>query len=276
MVFVTQPTLENVMSRTLTSMIRPLAAAIVLLAATGAGAQTRPSAEPGALLRSGNWGGDVGSFGVPQALQSLPPQRWPADGWVRLDWEAHGLRASAVAAPAEGQPPFLRSIVAQVQAAAQGEPGRVGMLTEVLVDDPEPMYLRAPGSTLRQGFVPTHRFRNGTRMLRPLLDQRYELMWQGLPFAFTVQNGLRTAAGTPYGEGAVYTIEIGGQSHRYVLPGHGWDSTIQAIADLDADGKPDFVISLGGPNAGTEAVLLSSQAQPGDNAPTATLTAFGC
>jgi len=257
-------------------MFRTLAAAAALLAAAAAGAQTRPPAEPGTLLRSGNWGGDIGTFGVPPSLQSLPPQRWPGDGWVRLDWEAHGLRASAVAAPAAGQPAFLRSIVVQVQAAAQGEPGRAGTLTETQVDDPEPMYLRAPGSTLRQGFVPTYRFRNGTRELRPLLDHRYELMWQGTPFAFTVHNGLRTAAGTPYGESAVYTIEVGTESYRYELPGYGWDSTIQAIADLDGDGKPDFFIGLGGPNSGVEVVLLSSQARPGRNVPTATLTAFGC
>jgi len=258
------------------STIRRFALAAALLAAATAGAQTPSTGEPGALLRNGNWSGDIGSFGVPLSLQSVPPQRWPVDGWVRLDWESHGLRASNVAPPAQGQPAFLRSIVVQVQAAAQGEPDRAGMLTETQVDDPQPMYLRAPGSTLRQGFVPTYRFRNGTRELRPLLDHRYELMWQGAPFAFTVNNGLRTAAGTPYGEGAVYTIEIGGESYRYVLPGYGWDSTIQAIADLDGDGKPDFFISLGGPNAGTEAVLLSSQARPGRNAPTATLTAFGC
>lgn len=262
------------MTTALSSMIRKIAAAAALLAAGAAGAQT--AGEPGALLRSGNWGGDVGTFAVPQALQSVPPQRWPGDGWVRIEWDTHGLRTSPVATPTSGQPAFLRSIVVQVQTAAQGAADRAGTLTETLVDDPEPMYLRAPGSTLRQGFVPAYRFRNGTRELRPLLDHRYELMWQGTPFAFTVQNGQRTAAGTPYGEGAVYTIEVGGESYRYVLPGFGWDSTIQAIADVDGDGKPDFFISLGGSNAGTEAVLLSSQAKPGRNVPTATLTAFGC
>jgi hypothetical protein len=271
--FVRQQPLENVMTAAPLSMIRTLAAAAALLAAATAGAQTR---EPGTLLRSGNWTSDVGSYAVPQSLQTLPPQRWPADGWVRIDWEAHGLRASAVTAPAQGQPAFLRSIAVQVQTAAQGDPERATTPTEMQVEDPEPMYLRAPGSSLRQGFVPTYRFRNGTRELKPLLEHRYELMWQGTPFAFTVQNGQRTAAGVAYGEGAVYTIEIGGESYRYVLPGYGWDSTIQAIADVDGDGKPDFFISLGGSNAGTEAVLLSSQAKPGRNVPTATLTAFGC
>jgi hypothetical protein len=254
---------------------RTLAAATLLLAAAGACAQNRAPEEPGMLLRSGNWGGDVGTFAVPPALQALPPAQWPAAGWHRIDWDAHGLHSTPVAAPAEGQPPFLRSIVAQVQAAAQGDADKPGTITETVQDDPLPMYLRVPGSRLRQGFVPAYRFRNGTRELRPQVEHRYELLWQGQPFAFAVQNGLRTPAGVAYGEGTVVTIEIEGDSHRYHLPGFAWDTVVHAIADIDADGKPDFVISVGG----TEAVLLSSQAKPGQTrpqAPTATLTAYGC
>lgn len=56
----------------------------------------------------------------------------------------------------------------------------------------------------------------------------------------------------------------------------GWDSSIDAIADIDGDGLPDFVISVGGNNSGYEAVLLSSTAKPGRNAPTASLTSTGC
>lgn len=249
-------------------LTRTLVAAALLLAAAGTHAQGN---EPGALLRSGNWGGDVGTFGVPPALQALPPSQWPAEGWVRIDWSAHGLHAVSVAVPAVGQPPFLRSIAAQVQAAAQGD-ADAGTITETVQDDPLPMYLRVPGSLLRQGFVPAYRFRNGTRELRPQVDHRYELLWQGQPFAFTVQDGLRTPAGVAYGEAAVVTIEIGGESHRYQLPGFGWDTVVKAIADLDADGKPDFFVNVGG----TEAVLLSTQAKPGRNVPTATLTAYGC
>lgn len=249
---------------------RTLAAAALLLAC--AGAHSAPPTEPGMLLRNGNWGGDVGTFAVPPALQALPPEHWPAAGWVRIDLEPHGLRTAPVAAPTEGQPPFLRSIVAQVQAAAQGDADAPGTITESVEGDPEPMYLRVPGSALRQGFVPAYRFRNGTRELRPRLDHRYELLWQGKPFAFSVQDGLRTPAGQPYGQAAVYTIEIEGETHRYELPGYGWDTAVKAIADLDADGKPDFLISVGS----TEAVLLSSQAKPGLNTPTATLTAYGC
>lgn len=253
------------------TLIHTLVATLALAAAATAGAQSRLIEEPGALLRNGNWGGDVGTYGVPPALQALPPQRWPAEGWVRIDWEPHGLRAAPVLTPPEGQPPFLRSIAAQVQAAAQGEPDHPGTITETVEDDPLPMYLRVPGSKLRQGFVPAYRFRNGTREMRPLPDQRYELLWQGKPFAFSVQDGLRTADGRPYGEGAVITIEIEGDSRQYVLPGFGWDAVVKAIADLDADGKPDFFVGVGD----TEAVLLSTQARAGNNAPTASLTAYG-
>lgn len=247
------------------------AAAAVLLVATPPAAAQGGEAEPGLLLRSGNWGGDLGTFAVPPALQALPPAQWPAEGWVRIDWSEHGLHAVPVALPAEGQPPFLRSIAAQVQAAAQGDADAPGTITETAQDDPLPMYLRVPGSALRQGFVPAYRFRNGTRELRPQVDHRYELMWQGQPFSFSVQDALRTPAGVAYGKAAVYTIEIAGETHRYVLPGWGWDTVVKAIADLDADGKPDFFVVAGG----TEAVLLSSRAKPGRNAPTATLTAYG-
>ena len=48
------------------------------------------------------------------------------------------------------------------------------------------------------------------------------------------------------------------------------------MADLDGDGKPDFIIRIGGNNSGIEAVLLSSQAKPGRNPATASLFAIGC
>lgn len=96
------------------------------------------------------------------------------------------------------------------------------------------------------------------------------------PFALTVRNGLRTAGGAPYGSGAHYTIEYDGNVYEYVLGEFGWDSTIEAIVDLDGDGKPDFIIAVGGDNSGYEAILLSSKATPGRNVPTASLLAHGC
>ena len=51
---------------------------------------------------------------------------------------------------------------------------------------------------------------------------------------------------------------------------------MSAIADIDGDGKPDFLISVGGNNSGHEYLLLSSLARPGRNPPSAALHSVGC
>jgi FG-GAP repeat len=112
--------------------------------------------------------------------------------------------------------------------------------------------------------------------LQPELDYRYQLTLGATPFAMKVQNGLRSKSGAAYGDGALYTIEYGGQRFEYLLGGFGWGSSVSAIADLDGDGKPDFIISVDGSNSGSEYVLLSSLAKPGRNVPTASLYSQGC
>ena len=76
----------------------------------------------------------------------------------------------------------------------------------------------------------------------------------------------------PYGRGAQYTIEYDGQKYEYSLGTQGWASRILAVMDVDGDGKPDFHISTGD---GVEYLLLSSQAKPGRNAPSASLASVG-
>ena len=227
------------------------------------------AAEPGLLLREGNWGGDAGTYLVPQALASLPTARWPVDGWHRLRIEARTVVVSAVPAGPHSEPAFLATITAQVAAA------RGGTILETASPPENELYLRVQGSTLADRTVPAYVFRNGTTAIRPELDRRYELQLGDKPFAFTVHNGARTAKGTPYG-GAHYVIEVDGETREYVLGEFGWDSTIEAIADLDGDGKPDFIVRVAGNNSDTEAVLLSSRAKPGKNPATASLVAIGC
>jgi len=234
------------------------------LAAAAAGA-----AEPGILLREGNWAGDAGTYLVPPALASLPTARWPADGWHRLRIEGRTVVVSAVAAGPHSEPAFLASITAQVAAA------RGGTILETPSAADNDLYLRLAGTTLAERTAPPYVFRNGTTAIRPELDRRYELLLGDRSFAFTVHNGARTANGTPYG-GAHYVIEVDGETRDYVLGEFGWDSTIEAIADLDGDGKPDFIVRVGGNNSDLEAVLLSSRAKPGRNPATASLVAIGC
>jgi len=246
-------------------MSKRIATALIgLLAAAAASA-----AEPGLLLREGNWAGDVGTYLVPPALASMPTSRWPVDRWHRLRIEARAVVVSVVPAGANSEPAFLATITAQVAAA------RGGTILESSTAPENELYLRIEGATFAERTAPAYVFRNGTTAIRPELDRRYELQLGDKPFAFTVHNGARTAKGTPYG-GAHYVIEVDGETREYVLGEFGWDSTIEAIADLDGDGKPDFIVRVAGNNSDTEAVLLSSRAKPGKNPATASLVAIGC
>ncbi|MBL8516015.1 MAG: hypothetical protein JNM76_03505 [Betaproteobacteria bacterium] len=231
-------------------------------------AQTVP--EPGLMLREGTWNGDVGSFVVPASLEGKPARIWPADGWIRLRQKGASIQLDAVVAPPSTRPAFLERITRAAETAADTQPR-----SDPIVD-PETMFLRVPGAKFRQGAAMSYVFRNGTPQLSPILDHRYELKLGDKPFAFRVQNGLRGKNGEPYGDGAHYFIEYDSQHYEYSLEGFGWDSRIQAIADLDGDGKPDFLINVGGSNSGHEYLLLSSVAKPGRNPPTASLHSQGC
>jgi hypothetical protein len=247
---------------------RSVTFAFCLLAPLAAAAER--SSEPGLMLREGNWGGDAGTYLVPTALQNVSPGRWPADGWNRLTIARDRVVVAASPGQPRQRPAFLESIVAQVEAFRNGT-----MPQESSSPASDDIYLRVPGAALVYGASPAYVFRNGTTMLRPMLDHRYELQLGTTAFALTVQNGKRTANGTPYG-GALYIVEVDGASYEYLLGEFGWDSTIEAIADIDGDGKPDFIVRVAGSNGDHEVVLLSSQAKPGMNPATASLLSVGC
>ncbi len=44
--------------------------------------------EPGVMLRSGNWDGDIGSYLLPGAFAKLKPAQWPQQGWQGLLFDA--------------------------------------------------------------------------------------------------------------------------------------------------------------------------------------------
>lgn len=229
------------------------------------------STEPGLLLKEGVWNGGIGSFTVPAALAGRKPDTWPGDQWFRLKPGERTVEVDAVVAPPSARPAFLGNIAQQLAAPEDwAEQERVSAANYNVY------YLRVPGTSLRTGAAPAYRFRNGTPRLRPILDHRYELTLGTQAFAFTVRNGLRGRNGEAYGSGAQYTIEFDGKTFEYSLGEFGWDSQVIAIADLDGDGKPDFVISVGGNNSGYEAILLSSVAKPGANPATASLRSVGC
>jgi hypothetical protein len=254
------------------------AASLVLITAASSFAADNLK-EPGALLREGTWNGDVGNHVIPEALAGTQPGAWPINGWTRLTIRTDRVELEPVLAPKNTTPAFLKGIVQQLTWVADNpnqQPPAPPPTDFSVGQPPNQMFLRVPGITLKTGSVPSYRFKNGTSQISPKLDYRYELTIDKQAFAFTVQNGLRGKNGAVYGSGAQYTIEYDGQKFEYSLGEYGWASRVVAIADLDGDGKPDFVISVGGNNSGYDAVLLSSVAKPGKNPATASLTATGC
>jgi hypothetical protein len=245
-------------------------------------AASEPAREPGVMLRDGVWSGDVGSYLIPSAFVGAKPAAWPIDGWTRLTIKADRIEREPVLLPtnsASKKPEFLKSIIEQIERSESAD-GQMNAVSDAVAsqaaDAGNIVYLRVPGLKLKPGTSSVYLFKNGTSSLRPKLDYRYELSFGKQKFALTVQNGLRTKTGATYGDGAQYTIEYDGKTFEYSLGEFGWDSSIQAIADIDGDGKPDFIISVGGNNSGYEAILLSSTAKPGKNLPTASLTSMGC
>jgi hypothetical protein len=207
------------------------------------------------ILMPGNYN-DVGAWDFD--LASVP-----LDGWVVLEKTARETTLSRALVHADGRPVFL-PVVNDGAAPAEVDPEGQG----------ERYYLRLPGTSLHAGTVDEVPLKR--RSLAPILDHRYELMQGTQPFALTVRNGLRSRDGKPYGEGAHYAIEIGSERFEYFLPGFGWESRIEVAGDLDGDGRPDFVVTVGGNNSWAVYLLLSSKAQPGMNAPVAVLHGTGC
>lgn len=254
-----------------------LAASLCFIALAGAAAAAAEApVPPGALLQQGEWRGDIGTYHPPAAWQQLPAPRWPMDGWGMLviDEAQAALRITPLSVAEARQ--RLKPITEQL-VLAQASPGAdIGQPNEPPAGTENEMYVRVPGLVWRAGTVPLHRFKNGTPSLSPELGRRIELTMGGRPFSFVAQNGFRTADGRPYGEGVQFSLEVDGQRYDYDLGGYGWDVRITALGDFDRDGRPDFLFAIGGSNASHVALVLSSVAKPGRNAPTAYLTATGC
>jgi hypothetical protein len=258
-------------------LTRTACASLALAVATAISAA--PAVAPGALLRQGEWRQGVGSYGVPKAWEKLPARSWPMDGWATfvIDDAAAALTVQPLSS-AEARL-RLKPVVDQLEASAAAtasEPESAGATSDIQEQERIPAYIRIPGLIWQARTVALYRFKNGTPQLTPALDHRFELALNGRPFAFKLQNGLRTADGRPYGEGTQFSLEVDGQRYEYDLGGYGWAVRIKAIGDFDGDGRPDFLFELGGSNSSYEALILSSQARPGRNPPTAYLDAWGC
>jgi hypothetical protein len=228
--------------------------------------------EVGALLKSGEWRQGVGSHGVPLYFADLAPTKWPTDHWYALSVGDTSIEITT--ASIKGQrPAWLQKIVSQIPEGVTESPNPEENLN---AEYDGIMYLRVPGTVLKEGRQALYVFKNGTGTLRPELDYQYHLSFNGVPFDMRVQNGLKGKNGEPYGEGATYFIDYAGKKFEYPLGYFGWASKIVAITDIDGDGLPDFVIDIDGSNSGATFILLSSHAKPGKNIATASLNFWGC
>ncbi len=121
------------------------------------------------------------------------------------------------------------------------------------------LYVRVPGARLIEGQRARVRF--ASDVLRPKVGTEYQLLLGKTRFAFMVASDR---------DGTRYDITYGGQEHSYMLGLPGAASVIHAIADFDGDGLPDFMLEVGDDTY----LLLSTQAQPGGNLPSAQLWAI--
>lgn len=237
-----------------------IAAALAVLAAACMNARAESPIQDGLMLRPGQWTPVEGSYVLPAALDGNP-REWPIYDWYRVINKGTTLQVEVVAPPERGLPDFLREIAMQMV-----DPDAVSTRGEMEAEAVDTRYIRVPGAHLKEGRLPAVSFPRGT--LTPRLDHAYEFVLDDKPFTLTVQNGLRNKAGVAYGNGALYTVRSGDETYSYYLQGGaGWETRILAAADLDGDGKPDFIVQIGE----QEMLLLSSQAKPGRNAPAAVL-----
>src|SRR5207253_4302734 len=107
------------------------------------------------------------------------------------------------------------------------------------------MYAHIPGARLKEGARRQYRYLD--KVAQPKIGKEYQLTLGKTPFSFTVASD---AAGTQL------TIGYGGEAHEYLLGLPAAETHIDAIADLDGDGLPDFVVDVGDDTY----LLLSTQA----------------
>lgn len=123
------------------------------------------------------------------------------------------------------------------------------------------LYFRLPGAALKTGARSA--YRNIALLQQPTAGKEYELALGGTRFSLRVDQG---------GQGTRYVIAYGGQAYSYLLGAPEANTGVRAIADLDGDTLPDFLVEADDATF----LLLSTRARPGANLPTAELAGRGC
>lgn len=166
-----------------------------------------------------------------QEVMASTTGEWAKDGWYRLD-------------------AYERSV--EVRRVNPGDSGTVAA---------DALFLRLPQGRLVTGQRPGWRYL--TALAQPRLGEEHELTLGAMRFSVRVEESAK---------GMAYTIAYGGKSYGYVLgPFDATTTAVRFVADLDGDGKPDFLVDVDGATY----LLLSSRAHPGANLPTAELFGGG-
>jgi len=124
---------------------------------------------------------------------------------------------------------------------------------------PDALFFRLRGTTLKTGLRAS--YRNLEVLEQPRLGRHHELALRKMRFSLRVEE-------VPVG--VQYAIGYGGRSYTYVLGPQGSRTSVRAVADLDGDSQPDFLVDV---DDEATFLLLSTQARPGPNLPTAELPA---
>jgi len=192
----------------------------------------------GAVLAASAWAAGIREEGYlleSEAWRSevagAPSADWPVDGWYRLS---------------------LADRTVDVRKVQPSEP-----------DDADPdnsFYVRVPGTRLKEGSRPKYRFSH--LIIHPAIGKQYELMLGRTRFSLLVESDE---------DGTHYRIGYGGETYHYPLGLPAAATLIHAVADLDADAMPDFMVEVGDELY----LLLSTRAAPGTNMPSARMVAMG-
>jgi hypothetical protein len=121
------------------------------------------------------------------------------------------------------------------------------------------LFFRMKGTTLKTGMRPSYRYMEVLQ--QPRVGRDHEMALGMTRFSIRVEE-------VP--AGVQYAIGYGGHTYDYILGPQGSSTSVRAVADLDGDARPDFVIDV---NDETTYLLLSTKAQAGPNLPTAELPA---
>src|SRR3954447_10751920 len=177
------------------------------------------------------------------AAASLWAQNRPEQG-LMLDaqtWREEVAAAPAGSWPADG---WYRIV-----AGEQGVDVRSVKPADRVAGPRDALFFRLKGTTLKTGVRPSQR---ELEILRrdnaPTPGGRFSL--QVAEVDASVQ----------------YEISYGGRTYTYIVGPARSSTSVRAVADIDGDGRPDFLVDVEGL---ATYLLLSSNAQPGLNLPTA-------